>query len=119
MGEGIYTFENLLAFMPEGWEAKARECGKLFRDAGLLVEKPAWLLGKNVCLVDGSEEFTLGSRKTCSMPHYCLDLFTPGMREFHLADRGTGPTGACRGYGVWENGERVCAAAAGQGVQGL
>lgn len=149
-----YTFDDLLAFMPEGWQAKAKElgaferarevhspeellrllflyltegksfagtsalirlggdmelnktavykrirnsgewlkwlCENFFRGAGLLVEKPGWLGGREVCLVDGSEDVTRGEEKSYYMLHYCLDAFTLGMREFHITDIRTG-----------------------------
>jgi hypothetical protein len=34
MGKGTGDFERLLAFMPEGWEAKAKELGALQRLGG-------------------------------------------------------------------------------------
>jgi hypothetical protein len=149
-----YPFEDLLVFLPEGWQAKAKElgvferarevhspedlrrllflyltegksfagtsalvrlggdmslnktavynrirnggeglkwlCENLFRGAGLLVEKPEWLGGREVCLIDGSEDVTRGEEKNPYMLHYCLDAFTLGMREFHITDIRTG-----------------------------
>jgi hypothetical protein len=61
-----------------------------YRGAGLLIEKPGWLGGRDVCLVDGSEDVTRGGEKNYNMLHYCLDLFTLGMREFHITDMRTG-----------------------------
>jgi hypothetical protein len=119
MGTGNYQIEQMLALLPEGWQAKAKElgafergrevntpedllrlillylsegksfagtsalvqlgddcrlsktavykrirnsgkwlkwlCENFYRHAGLLVDKPAWLGGRDVCLVDGSE----------------------------------------------------------------
>jgi hypothetical protein len=63
---------------------------KVLRHAGLLVEKPAWLGGKDVCLVDGSEVVYGGAAKIQSMLHYCVDGCTLGMKELHLTDRGGG-----------------------------
>jgi hypothetical protein len=59
-------------------------CENFCRHAGLLADKPPWLGGRNVCLVDGSEVVAGGSEKSYYMPRYCLDLFTLGMREFHV-----------------------------------
>jgi hypothetical protein len=154
MGKGTDDFESLLAYMPEGWEAKAKELGALqrarkvktagellklillyltegksfagtsallrlggdiqlnkigvykrirssaewlkwlcvnfFRNSGLLAEKPQWLKGKQVCLVDASEDVICGSRKSYFRLHYCLDLFTLEMRELKVTDIKTG-----------------------------
>ncbi|GHU58686.1 IS4 family transposase [Spirochaetia bacterium] len=154
MGAEIDNFESLMAFMPEGWEAKAKELGALqrarnvktaeellklillyltegksfagtsallrmggdielnkigvykrvrssaewlkwlcehfYRHNGLLAEKPQWLKGKQVCLVDSSEDVICGSRKSYFRLHYCLDLFTLGMRELKVTDIKTG-----------------------------
>jgi hypothetical protein len=156
MGKGITDFDNLMAFMPEGWEGKAKELGALqrarnvktaeellklillyltegksfagtsallrmggdielnkigvykrirssaewlkwlcenfYRNNGLLAEKPPWLKGKQVCLVDASEDVICGSRKSYFRLHYCLDLFTLGMRELKVTDIKTGET---------------------------
>jgi hypothetical protein len=59
-------------------------CENFYRHAGLLVDKPAWLEGRDVYLVDGSEVVTGGNEKAYYMLHYCLDLFTLGMKEFHI-----------------------------------
>jgi hypothetical protein len=59
-------------------------CENVYRYNGVLVEKPAWLEGRNVCLVDGSEVVTRGGQKKYYMLHYCLDVFTLGMKEFHI-----------------------------------
>jgi hypothetical protein len=154
MGAENDDFESLMAFMPEGWEAKAKElgalqrarnvktpgellklillyltegksfagtsallrmggdielnkigvykrirssaewlkwlCGNFYRHNGLLAEKPQWLKGKQVCLVDSSEDVICGSRKSYFRLHYCLDLFTLGMRELKVTDIKTG-----------------------------
>jgi hypothetical protein len=62
-------------------------CTNLVRQEGLVVEKPLWLGGRDVCLVDGSEVVYGGAIKRYSMLHYCVDGCTLGMREMHL----TGP----------------------------
>jgi hypothetical protein len=59
-------------------------CENFYRHAGLLVERPAWLEGRDVYLVEGSEVVTRGNEKSYYMLHYCLDLFTLGMKEFHI-----------------------------------
>jgi hypothetical protein len=145
-----YEFEELLALLPEGWEAAARElgaftrgrkvktpedllrliflyltegksfggtsaitkmgdefhltkkaiwarvgnsapwlrwlCENIYRHQGVVVKKPGWLNGKNVCLVDGSEDVTHGNRKKYFRLHYALDLFTLCMREMRVTD---------------------------------
>jgi hypothetical protein len=145
MGVGRYEIEKMFSYLPEGWEAKAKElgalqrarevktpedllrlillyltegksfagtsailrlggeytlnkvavwkrvrnsrdwlkwlCENIFRQNGLLVKKPAWLGKKNVCLMDGSEDVICGNKKEYFRLHYCLDLFTLGVRE--------------------------------------
>jgi hypothetical protein len=61
-------------------------CQNIYRYQGILVEKPEWLLGKKVCLVDGSEEVLCGSKKTYYLLHYCIDLFSLSMKEMRLTD---------------------------------
>jgi hypothetical protein len=61
-------------------------CQNIYRRSGLLTEKPEWLKGKNVCLLDGSEEVTRGRGKTYYQLHYCLDLFSLGIRELQVTD---------------------------------
>jgi len=56
----------------------------------LTVEKPQWLKGRNVVIVDGSEEVKCGVRRQCYMLHYSLDLFTLAMREMLITDMKTG-----------------------------
>ena len=65
-------------------------CEHLCRRQGILVEKPAWLWGKNVCLVDGTEEVLRGSKKAYYMLHYGVDLFSLAMREMRLTDMKAG-----------------------------
>jgi hypothetical protein len=54
-------------------------CETLCRRRGLLVEKPAWLEGKDVCLVDTSEEVTMGNKKRYFQSRYEVDIFTLGI----------------------------------------
>ena len=65
-------------------------CQHIYRQAGLLVEKPKWLEGKNVLLIDGSEEVKCGDKKQYFMLHYSVDLFTLCGREFLITDMKTG-----------------------------
>jgi hypothetical protein len=65
-------------------------CKHIFRQAGLIVNKPVWLKGKNVILVDGSEDVKCGVRQQCYMLHYSLDLFTLAERELLVTGRETG-----------------------------
>jgi hypothetical protein len=58
----------------------------LCRKQGILVEKPGWLFGKNVWLVDGNEAVLCGRRKKYYMLHYGVDLFTLAMKEMRLTD---------------------------------
>jgi hypothetical protein len=39
-------------------------CENFYRSNGIVAEKPAWLKGKQVCLVDASEDVICGSRKS-------------------------------------------------------
>jgi len=154
MGREKDRYKQLLKFLPEGWEAKAKElgafkrsrkikspqellrlvllyltkgksfagtsalmrllgdasinkmavfkrirkcgewlkwiCQHIYRQAGLLVEKPKWLEGKNVLLIDGSEEVKRGDAKQYFMLHYSIELFTLCAREFLITDMKTG-----------------------------
>jgi len=65
-------------------------CEHICRHAGLIADKPAWLKGRNVRLVDGTEDVKCGVRRQCYMLHYSLDLFTLGAGEFLITDRKTG-----------------------------
>jgi hypothetical protein len=65
-------------------------CENIYRQAGLIAAKPAWLKGKNVILIDGSEDIKCGVRRQCYMLHYSLDLFTLAVRELLVTDRNTG-----------------------------
>ncbi|MDR0637997.1 MAG: hypothetical protein LBG27_03680 [Spirochaetaceae bacterium] len=98
-------------------------CERLCRRQGILAEKPAWLLGKHACLVDGTEEVLRGSKKACYMPRYGVDLFSLAMREMRLTDmkageklanftvfgrgiswQGTGRMGRYRGWNICGSG---------------
>jgi hypothetical protein len=57
-------------------------CEGIYRDRGLLEEKPAWLEGRNVLLIDASEVRNM--RKKLYRLHYSVDLFSLTMKEFHL-----------------------------------
>jgi IS4 transposase len=52
----------------------------------LLAEKPVCLSGKNVYLIDASDEPAFGSKKADFRLHYCLDLFTFAMHEMKLSE---------------------------------
>jgi hypothetical protein len=154
MGEETKQFERLLALLPEGWEAAAREtralqrgrvvrpakdllriillyltegvsfagtcaigklsaafsltkkavwprirnsaewlrwlCEGVCRERGLVEEKPAWLEGRNVLLIDASEVRNM--RGKLYRLHYGIDLFSLTMREFHLTGEERGET---------------------------
>ena len=65
-------------------------CENMYRQAGFIVKKPAWLKNKNVKVVDGSEDVKCGVRRQCYMLHYCLDIFTLAAHELHVTDIKTG-----------------------------
>ena len=65
-------------------------CQNIYRQAGLLTEKPQWLRGKNALIVDGSEEVKCGDKKQYFMLHYSIDLFTLSGQEFLITDMKTG-----------------------------
>jgi hypothetical protein len=65
-------------------------CEHIYRQANLLTDKPKWLKGKNVLLVDGSEDVKCGENKQYFMLHYSIDLFTLSEREFLITDMQTG-----------------------------
>jgi hypothetical protein len=52
----------------------------------MLVEKPVWLEGKQVYLVDASDESVYGSSKSDYRLHYSVGLFDLGMKEMRLTD---------------------------------
>jgi hypothetical protein len=53
-------------------------CENIYRNQGLLVDKPEWLRNKRVCLIDATEDASRGStaNKKFYRLHYCIDLFT-------------------------------------------
>ena len=65
-------------------------CQNIYRQSGLTSEKPKWLEGRNVVIVDGSEAVKCGVRRQCYMLHYSMDLFTFDMRELLVTDIKTG-----------------------------
>ena len=65
-------------------------CGNIYRHAGYLAEKPAWLEGWNVVAVDASEDAKGGKACQYYMLHYCLDLFTLSVRELLVTTRKVG-----------------------------
>jgi len=65
-------------------------CQSIYRQAGLTAEKPQWLAGRDVVIVDGSEAVKCGVRRQCYMLHYSMELFTLDMRELLVTDMKTG-----------------------------
>jgi len=65
-------------------------CENMCRQAGLIVEKPAWLKNRNVKAVDGTEDVKCGVRRQCYILHYSLDIFTLAADELHVTDIKTG-----------------------------
>jgi len=65
-------------------------CTHIYRNAGLLVEKPEYLKDRNVLLVDASEDSKGGAERLFFMLHYCMDLFTFSSREFLITEEATG-----------------------------
>ena len=65
-------------------------CKNIYRNSGLLAEKPDWLKGKDVVLLDGSDENLYGSKHSDYRLHYCIDLFTLGLREMKVTTIETG-----------------------------
>jgi hypothetical protein len=65
----------------------------------LLEEKPAWLEGRNVLLIDASEVRNLKGK--LYRLHYSVDLFSLTMKEFHLTGEEQGDiVVGDRGYGA-------------------
>jgi hypothetical protein len=62
----------------------------IYRENKVLVDKPAWLLKKEVCLIDGSDEPVYGSEESNFRLHYCVNLFSLSMKEMHLTQIETG-----------------------------
>jgi hypothetical protein len=65
-------------------------CEGVYRERGLLEEKPAWLEGRNVLLIDASE--VRNGRGKLYRLHYSVDLFSLTMKEFHLTGEEQGET---------------------------
>jgi hypothetical protein len=65
-------------------------CQNICRRVGLAERKPRWLAGREVKIVDGSEEVKCGVRRKCYMLHYCIELFTLDTCELHVTDNKTG-----------------------------
>ena len=65
-------------------------CKNIYRQAGFIIEKPAWLKDRNVLLVDGSEDIKSGKNRQYYLLHYSMDLFTLAVREFLITDEKTG-----------------------------
>ncbi|MDR2743567.1 MAG: hypothetical protein LBB98_15665 [Treponema sp.] len=56
----------------------------------MLVEKPTWLEGKAIYVVDAGDESVYGGSKTDFRLHYSVGLFDLGMKEMRLTDAKTG-----------------------------
>jgi hypothetical protein len=65
-------------------------CTNIYRNSGILAEKPDWLKGKDVLLLDGSDENLYGSKQSDYRLHYCIELFTLGMKEMNITTIETG-----------------------------
>ena len=67
-------------------------CQGVYRRQGMIIERPEYLAGKNICLIDGSEVATGGEKKKKKYYHlhYCIELFTLGIREFQITPVQTG-----------------------------
>ena len=90
LGESRLTKKAIHKRMRNSAEWLQWLCENIYRQAGLTAAKPAWLQGKNVILVDGTEDVKCGVRRQCYMLHYSLDLFTLTTREFIVTDMKTG-----------------------------
>jgi len=90
IGESHLTKKAIHKRMQNSAEWLQWLCENIYRQAGLIVAKPTWLQGKNVILVDGTEDVKCGVRRQCYMLHYSLDLFTLATREFLITDMKTG-----------------------------
>ena len=65
-------------------------CTHIYRNAGLLIEKPGWLKDRNVLVVDGSKDERSGTERLYFMLHYSMNLFTLEAREFAITEEKTG-----------------------------
>lgn len=68
-----------------GWMAKS-----VLGENGFLMEKPEWLEGKELCLVDGSELALKGSKGGDYLLHYMFSLFEFSCRQFELTEKKEG-----------------------------
>jgi hypothetical protein len=67
-------------------------CVNICRNADLLVDKPAWLSDRRVCLVDATKVSLKGSRQADWGLHYLIDLFSLDTIEMHLTSYKNGET---------------------------
>jgi hypothetical protein len=61
-------------------------CQTICRNQQVLVDKPAWLTGKDVCLIDASDEPVHGSDQADYRLHYCVELFSLCMKEMKFTE---------------------------------
>ena len=62
----------------------------IYRNNGMLGKKPTWLEGKEVCLIDATDEAVHGSKEAHFRLHYCVELFSLAVQEMHLTKIETG-----------------------------
>ena len=67
-------------------------CENICRNAGLIVDKPAWLSEHRVCLVDATKVSLKGSHQADWGLHYLVDLFSLDTIEMHLKGYKNGET---------------------------
>lgn len=65
-------------------------CTNLCRNEGFIVNAPAWLQQRRVCLVDASDEAKPGSNGADYRLHYLIGLFQLNMVEMHLTKAAEG-----------------------------
>jgi len=73
-------------------------CVNFCRQSGIITEKPRWLEGKRVRLVDATDEAVKGSKGADYRLHCMMDLFTLEAAEMNLtkASRGESMTNFCK-----------------------
>jgi hypothetical protein len=91
MGESYHlTKKTIYTRMCNSAEWLRWLCENVCRENRMLVEKPAWLEGKKVYLVEARDESVYGSSKTDFRLHYSVGLFDLSMKEIRLTDAKTG-----------------------------
>jgi hypothetical protein len=88
---GINVNKNAVHERIKGsWEWLSWLAKSVLGESGFLMEKPKWLEGKEICLVDGSELALKGSKGGDYLLHYMFSLFEFSCRQLELTEKKEG-----------------------------